>query len=169
MFIVAPVLLGIAARKIYGRSGALWGFFTLITNGGVLIYFDFRLGFSSVGEAADELGVVLIIGTLFILVALELLQSFPHEVTKQDILRRGVLRLWASISAAWIILCSFELPSTYYSHYRDFFSRAVFDQHYQHPDYFNVAKTFVGVPILGFVIGLVICWVVDGFKRSTPN
>jgi hypothetical protein len=30
-----------------------------------------------------------------------------------------------------------------------------------------MSKAFIGAPMLGFVIGLAVYWVVDGFRRST--
>ena len=35
--------------------------------------------------------------------------------------------------------------------------------------YFNLGEAFIIIPLLGFVVGLIVCWVVDGFRRSSLN
>jgi hypothetical protein len=175
MFIVAPVVIGIGARKIYCRSGALWGFLALLTNVGISVYFDNRLGFRSFQEAADEMGIVLIMGTLFMLAALELLRHLPQEAASKYVFRRGVLRVWASLAVAWIILCAFRLPVVACNLYtcsifwRAIFGPGAFEAGSLRTSYFDVAKAFIGIPMLGFVVGQVVCWVADGFRWTTPN
>jgi hypothetical protein len=38
-----------------------------------------------------------------------------------------------------------------------------------HLSYFDVGKAFIGVPVLAFTVALAVCWVADGFRRSTPT
>jgi hypothetical protein len=40
LFIVQPVLLGIAADKAYQRSGILWGILAFGINAGILAFFE---------------------------------------------------------------------------------------------------------------------------------
>ena len=110
LFVVQPVLLAIGAYKFYSRSGPVWGGFALVTNAGILAFLESRVGSHSSIEAADEVGTVMIISAMFSLVILELGRNGPQPTARKDFFRRGLFRIWASISGGWVILCAFELP-----------------------------------------------------------
>jgi hypothetical protein len=51
-----------------------------------------------------------------------------------------------------LVLAFFRVPSTY----------TMIDR-----SYFNLGKAFITIPILGFVVSIIACWVINGFRQST--
>jgi len=172
LFIVQPVLLAICAGKIYGRSGTIWPFLAFLMNVGILVFFESQLPSRSVADRADEVETIMIISAMFFLVSLELLRNGPPATAEKAFLRRGLFRILVVISGGWIILCSAQFmylpPYTCYYHC-GFFARAFFGAGSHDPNYLDVGKAFVGIPALAFVLGRAACWVVEGFRRSTPT
>jgi hypothetical protein len=168
LFITEPILLGICARKIYHRSGAFWGLLTFGLNIGILVFFDTHLRSSSLLDAAAQVGIVMGLSSISMFATFELLRKGPHTRTAETFsinLRRGLFRIWVSVSGPWLILCAFEFSQNCKRYAGcDFFSNG---DHF--PSYFDIGKWLIGPPMLAFGAGLAACWVIDGFRRSPPT
>jgi hypothetical protein len=179
LFIVQPVLLGIAAGKAYKRSGTLWGFLAFGINAGILAFFESQFSSRTMIESTGEVGTIVILSTMLIFSILNLIHSDPQSTINRDFLRKGVFRVWSCVSAAWIILCVFEftqipfttMPWNCHQVTCDIFVRSFLnvESYGVHPSYFDVGKAFIGVPVLAFLAALAVCWVADGFRRTTPT
>ena len=179
LFIVQPVLLGIAAGKAYKRSGILWGFLAFGINAGILDFFESQFNSRSMIERTYEVGTTGILSTILIGTILELIHNDPHSTINRDLFRRGVFRVWSCISAVWIILCACEFSTITFNTMSwncyqvscDIFVRSFLTivSHGVHPSYFDIGKAFIGVPVLAFLVALAVCWVADGFRRTTPT
>ena len=174
LFIVQPVLLGIAAGKAYHRSGTLCGFLAFGINAGILAFFESQFRAGPIIEGADEVGTIIVISVMIILTILELIHNDPQCTINRDLFRRGVFRVWSCVSAGWIILCALEfmqIPGNCYVGRCDLFVRSFFKVvgYGVYLSYFDVGKAFIGVPVLAFLAALALCWVADGFRRSTTN
>jgi hypothetical protein len=131
LFVVQPVLLVIGARKAYRRSGTLWGLLAFVINAGTMAFFESQHRSPTIADGADEVGTIMIISAIFILTILELLKNGSPS-TRKELFRRGVFRIWSTISGGWLILCTFEiisLPARCYLGRCDLFSRAFFKHH----------------------------------------
>ena len=68
-----------------------------------------------------------------------------------------------------------SIPGNCYLESCDFFVLAFFKHHASsyyssvYANYFDIGKAFIGVPVLAFLVGLTVCWAVDGFRRSTAD
>jgi hypothetical protein len=179
LFIVQPVLLGIAADKAYQRSGILWGILAFGINAGILAFFENQFSSRSMIESTYEVGTIGIFSSMLIGAILELIHNDPQSTINRDFFRRGVFRVWSCVSAGWIMLCGFEftkipfttIPWNCYQVSCDIFVRSFLkvESHGVHPSYFDVGKAFIGVPVLAFLLALAVCWVADGFRRTTPT
>jgi hypothetical protein len=89
-------------------------------------------------------------------------------------IQKGVFRIWVAVSGLWMTLCAVEvanLPGNCYIGRCDIFVRAFFniDMYNVDVSYWGISKAFIGIPMLAFAIGLAVCWVIDGFRRSTQT
>ena len=179
LFIVQPVLLGIAAGKAYKRSGTLWGFLAFGINAGILAFFESQFSSRSMIEKTYEVSTIAILSSMLICTTLKLIHNDPQSTINRDVFRRGVFRVWSCVSAVWIILCAFEFttipfttrPWNCYQVSCDIFVRSFLNvvSHGVHPSYFDLGKAFIGVPALAFLVALAVCWVADGFRRTRPT
>jgi hypothetical protein len=108
LFIVQPVLLGIAAGKAYHRSGTLWGLLAFGVSAGILAFFESQFSSRTMIESTYEVGTIVVLSAMIILTILGLIRNDPQSTINRDFLRRGVFRIWSCVSAGWIILCAFE-------------------------------------------------------------
>jgi len=112
---------------------------------------------------------------MFVLAILEALRNGPPATAQKDVFRRGLFRIWILISGVWVILCALEfmnLPGNCVIGNCDIFTRAFFttSSYYTiNTTYLNIGKVFIGIPMLAFVGGLAVRWVVEGFRRPAPN
>ena len=64
-----------------------------------------------------------------------------------------------------------QIRGTCYVGKCDLFMRHLFgmeESNYSvHARYFDVGKAFIGVPVLALLFALALCWVADGFRRTT--
>lgn len=162
LFIVEPILIGICARKIYDRAGAFWGLLAFGINIGILVFFESCLRSSSLFDTTAEIASVMGLSVIFIFSIFEAFRSGPHNI------KRGVFRICITISAVWTVFVVIEFLeySKYSCEYLHYF---LSDKGICFESYWDVAKWFIGIPALVFVIGLAACWVVEGFRRPAPN
>ena len=133
----------------------------------VLVFFELHMAAHTIGDMAAEVGTAIILSTLFILAILELLEDGPKVKAGEDPLvnfRRGLFRIWVSITGSWIVFCTIEYLNNCSARYACglFYSG-------DGSIYFDIGKWFIGPPALAFLTGLATCWVVDGFRRSRPE
>ena len=162
--IVQPLFVGVCARRAYHRSGILWGLLALGTNIGIALFFESRLPSSLLLEAITEVGTTMSLSTILILATLSGLRKNPSN------LWQGLFRVWAVVSGAWVAFCAIEYwhlvcinPGYCLKDWEYNSSFLFFDS------YFDVAKWFVGIPTLAFVISLTLYWIINGFRRVKPT
>jgi hypothetical protein len=166
-FVIQPILIGVYAQKIQDRAGVIWGLLAFVLNIVIDAFFEWHMTASIILDAAAEVGTAIILSTMVILAILVLLGGGPQASAGQDSinLRRGLFRIWILISSIWIIYCLTVYLYGCHSGYACFF----FSLGSRSPIYFDIGTWLIGIPALAFVIGLVACWIIDGFRRSSPQ
>ncbi len=165
-FVIQPVLIAIGARRMYHRSGTLWGLLSFGMNIGLWVFFDSRLRGFMWFEAAAQVVTIMSLSAISIFAALEVLRKGPHAPNEEGSpvnLRRGLFRVWTTISGVWIAFSVIEyikLPPYCYS--------CVSTNYISFKSYWDVGKWFIGIPALAFIFCVILCWTINGFRRS-PN
>jgi hypothetical protein len=167
-FVIQPVLLGIYVRKHPCRSGILWGLLAFAINIGIITFFEMHKSGQLFGDAVAEVGTTIFISTMFILALLEVLRKGPHAPTAGSFpihLWRGLSRIWITIFTGWTVFCAIAFHE--YSKYScEYLHYLLSDQGICFRGYWDVAKWFIPIPALVFMIVLASCWVVEGFRRQ---
>jgi hypothetical protein len=161
-FVIQPILLRMYAQKIQHRIGIIWGLFALGMDIGIVVFFEMHLTAQLISDAIAEIGTAITMSTAVILIIFVIFQQDTLHTSAEDFpirLRRGVFRIWISLTIPWIIFCAIQFDQNIY----------FFLNKYAVPHYFQIGKYFVGIPALAFVIGLAACWVIGGFRRLKPQ
>jgi hypothetical protein len=167
LFVMQPIMLGIYVTRVHRPGGLLWGIVAFGMDIAVLVFFELHMAAHTIADMAAEVGIAIILSTLSILAILELLEDGPKVKAGEDPLinfRRGLFRIWIFISGSWLIYCTIVYLKSCSSLYAcEFFTSG------HNPVYLDIGTRLIGPPILAFLTGIVICWVVDGFKRSSST
>jgi len=167
LFIIQPILLGAFVRKVHRRSGLLWGLLAFSMDVGTLVLFERHMAAQVFADAAAEVGTAIILSTIVIVAILVSLDGGPQTRAGAEPsinFRRGLFRIWVLISGSWIIFCATTFVNKCFSRYAcDFFSSG------SSSIYFDIGTRFIGIPLLAFMACLALCWVVEGFGRSSPR